>query len=77
VDPSGNSLGIRIKNSSSLPVDMIEVQVDEFLCGGRTLVRAHNLLKLRHEDLSQLGGVGHCFAWHVRVPSGLIGSCVQ
>jgi hypothetical protein len=21
-----------------------------------------------------LGGVGHCFAWHVRVSSGLIGA---
>src|ERR1700674_5556937 len=23
---------------------------------------------------NSLGGVGHCCAWHVRVPSGLIGS---
>jgi hypothetical protein len=21
---------------------------------------------------TQLGGVGHCYAWHVRVPSGLL-----
>jgi len=26
---------------------------------------------------TSLGGVGHCFAWHVRVPSALIGTCVQ
>ena len=45
-----------------------------------TLKAAKELANLRDMYMPSkilLGGVGHCFTWHVRVPSALIGSCVQ
>jgi hypothetical protein len=43
--------------------------------GGGTLIVF--LLTIVVKDCNLLGGVGHCCAWHVRVPSGLIGYYVK
>ena len=46
LDPLGNSFRIQIKNSSSLPLDMMRTELVNFMRGVDLLDGAHNLLNL-------------------------------